>query len=77
MGFYHEIIQREKLHDRAHDLRRAVPVAAHAAPADGRAGEVAVGDDQLVAVSHFGDDLEQFGADDRRDSLQHVIFLAF
>ena len=71
-GLFHKVVQRKQRDDGAHHLGAAVTVAAHAALADRRTGEVAVGEHELVAVAHFGDDLKQFGADDRRDSLEHM-----
>lgn len=70
-GAVTKVIQREKRQQRAHDVRTAVTVTADAAFADRRAGEIGVGENKLVPVTHFCDELEQFGTDDGRNSFQH------
>ena len=57
----YKVIQREERQQCLHHLGAAVAVAAHALLADGRAGEVRVGQNELVAVPHFGDDLSSSG----------------
>lgn len=70
-GAVTKVIQREKRQQRAHDVRTAVTVTADAAFANRRTGEIGVGENKLVPVTHFCDELEQFGTDDGRNSFQH------
>ena len=35
-------------------------------------GEVGIGEDDFIAMAHFGEDLEEFGADSGVDTFEHV-----
>ena len=53
-------------------LGHGVAVQADEVARQARAGEVAVADDQLVAMTHFHKDLQQVGRNNRRNTLQHT-----
>ena len=72
-GLIDERIEGEEREQGGEDFRDAVTIEADDTLGVGVGGEVAVGEDDVVAMSHFHQNVHQVGGDDGRNSIEHAV----
>ena len=66
-----EVVDRKQFQNRGEQRRRSVPVGANDALSAGIRRKIPVGEDELISVSHFRQEVQQFGGDERRNGFEH------
>ena len=64
-------VQRKELHHRVQNLRHAVTVQTDQPLCNCRTGEIAVGDHNFIAVSHFHEYFQKLRCQNLRNVFQH------